>query len=157
MRAVIAVALLWATPAHANWQYTKWGMTPEQVIEASGGTVSKTPEDQQKARGRFGFVELLSGTYTSEDFHFKVDFQFSKNKLEMIGMVPTESDRCKRLQSALTSKYGLPWENRSDRYGPHLIWQDRAHGNTIRFSDVPSASWCLILYDRLEMAGAKGL
>jgi hypothetical protein len=52
MRAVIAVALLWATPVHADWQYTKWGMTPEQVIEASGGRVSKIPEDQQKAQSR---------------------------------------------------------------------------------------------------------
>jgi hypothetical protein len=144
-------------PVHADWQYTKWGMTPEQVIDASGGSVSKIPEEQQKERSRSGFLGKLSGSYTTGDFHFGVDFQFSKNKLEMIALTPTEYDRCKRLQSALLAQYGSPWENRSDRYGPNLIWLDRAHGNTISFSHVPSVSLCHILYERLEIGGAKGL
>jgi hypothetical protein len=82
MRVVVPIALplLLVTPAHANWQYTKWGMTPEQVIDASGNTVSKIPADQQRGKSRPGFVGLLSGVYSTGDFSFRVDFQFVKDK-----------------------------------------------------------------------------
>jgi hypothetical protein len=159
MRVVVSIALtlLWEMPAHADWQYTKWGMTPEQVIEASGGTVSKIPAGQQPGKSRPGFVALLSGVYSTGDFNFKVDFQFAKDKLEMVGMNLVEHDRCKRLQSALLSRYGPPWENRSNNSGPHLIWHDRESGNTVQFSDAPSIYVCHVLYERLEVTGAKGL
>jgi hypothetical protein len=100
--------LVWAVPARADWQYTKWGMTPEQVIEASGGSVSKIPEAQRKGRSRPNFIGLLSGAYSAGDFQFKVDFQFSRNLLEMIGMNLIAYDRCERLKNTLLSKYGAP-------------------------------------------------
>ena len=36
-------ALLIGPAAHADWQYTKWGMTPEQVVAASGGKAALLP------------------------------------------------------------------------------------------------------------------
>ena len=39
---IIAVLLIAQAPeAHADWQYTRWGMTPQQVIDASGGRAVK--------------------------------------------------------------------------------------------------------------------
>jgi len=35
--------LMIAPAARADWQYTRWGMTPEQVVAASGGTAELLP------------------------------------------------------------------------------------------------------------------
>jgi hypothetical protein len=32
-----------APTARAEWQYTRWGMTPEQVVAASGGKAELLP------------------------------------------------------------------------------------------------------------------
>lgn len=39
----------YSVPSRADWQYTKWGMTLEQVIAASGGKV-KLPNPAFVAR-----------------------------------------------------------------------------------------------------------
>ena len=39
-----AAAVLAAAPAHAHWENTRWGMTPEQVVAASGGQARLLPE-----------------------------------------------------------------------------------------------------------------
>jgi hypothetical protein len=35
--AVVGLLLITGSPAHADWTYTKWGMTPEEVLAASAG------------------------------------------------------------------------------------------------------------------------
>jgi hypothetical protein len=40
-------ALLIASSARADWQYTRWGMTPEQVVAASGGKAELLPEKER--------------------------------------------------------------------------------------------------------------
>ncbi len=55
--AVIAVGLAFSTTAaNADWQYTKWGMTPDQVIEASTGQAERiTPLTREyRLRGKLG-------------------------------------------------------------------------------------------------------
>ena len=37
-----SIASVAAIPAHASWEYTEWGMSPVQVVQASKGT-AKTP------------------------------------------------------------------------------------------------------------------
>jgi hypothetical protein len=40
-------ALLITPAARADWQYTRWGMTPEQVVAASGGKAELLPEQDR--------------------------------------------------------------------------------------------------------------
>ncbi|MBI5940147.1 MAG: hypothetical protein HY859_06950, partial [Caulobacterales bacterium] len=42
MLAVVVASLLAATPAAADWQWTKWGMTPSEVVSASDGKAKQT-------------------------------------------------------------------------------------------------------------------
>ena len=66
-------ALLVASPALADWQYTRWGMTPQQVVAASGGKVALLPEAERPrvpplvtaARGEFADGALLLRTVFS--------------------------------------------------------------------------------------------
>jgi hypothetical protein len=46
MRSILAampIAVMLAPCARADWEYTQWGMTPEQVASASGGAVKTSP------------------------------------------------------------------------------------------------------------------
>ena len=38
-----------ASPAGAHWQYSKWGMTPDQVVAASKGTVQRVDPSSDAA------------------------------------------------------------------------------------------------------------
>jgi hypothetical protein len=161
MRIIVAIRLLWAMPAYADWQYTKWGMTPEQVVDASGGSGSKIPLSQQGGKSRLGFTALLVGRYTLGDFSFDLDFQFAKTGLEMVAMelTPYSYDRCKRLENTMLSKYGSPFEGeRGDSLGPlntRMVWHDRQGGNSVLFSNVREVKVCHVTYERLE--SARGL
>ena len=45
---IVACVMLAATPASADWEFTKWGMTPAQVMAGSSGMVSAMPKDEVK-------------------------------------------------------------------------------------------------------------
>ncbi len=47
---IVLAALLVPVDAHADWQFTKWGMTPDEVHAASSGTVLRM--DAKTAKGR---------------------------------------------------------------------------------------------------------
>lgn len=53
MRSTIAalVVIFTASPALADWEYTHWGMTPEQVAAASSGNVKVLPKSERQAAG----------------------------------------------------------------------------------------------------------
>jgi hypothetical protein len=67
VRGWIFLALGFVSPAKADWQYTKWGMTPQQVAAASGGNA------QLETDGRG-----CTGTYRVGKFKFDVTFEFDE-------------------------------------------------------------------------------
>lgn len=68
-----------ASPAYADWQFTRWGMTAEQVAAASGGTVTVGPGDpkEEYAGAKIGAL----GTYVSGEYKFRAVFYFTDRKL----------------------------------------------------------------------------
>ena len=69
--ALIVVPLLPLSPAHADWQYTKWGMSVEQVIRASGGQL-RLPTPQERSAGECcgGVMPGLVGLYRTPTLVF---------------------------------------------------------------------------------------
>jgi len=74
----IVVSIAFAAPAKADWQYTKWGMTPAQVLTASGGQATcKTLSAKEIAASPSLLLEC-SGWYQVGKFKFIALFGFDK-------------------------------------------------------------------------------
>lgn len=94
------------TAAKADWQYTRWGMTPAQVAAASGGKVLAgvgRPGDRVDGQ-EVGAI----GSYTSGVFKFEAVFYFVGGRLADIRLNLIAGDRY-ALKSSLDGVYGRPF------------------------------------------------
>jgi hypothetical protein len=158
--AVGLAAILHACPAAADWQYTKWGMTPEEVVKASGGLVREVPNPAKAGS------ELLAvwGRHTAGDLEFTVSFGFLDGKLNSVLLVfqKREMQNCEDVASALEVKYGPPDINEADGLSKRMIWPKREGEAGIMFRQEETGK-CWVNYRNLlppvpdARARAKGL
>lgn len=112
----MAALVLATSPALADWQYTKWGMTPEQVVAASKGAATATTDEERRQFSTTDgkSVALVKARYTSGSYQFDVHFLFDDGKLSLVSLNLDESDEG-LLAGDLTAKYGPPIDHsRSD-------------------------------------------
>lgn len=77
MRAGLTAALcLLATPAAAHWEYTRWGMTQQQVIAASRGAVRALPRAERRYVPAARIEYRASGEFRSGGLRLTVAFAF---------------------------------------------------------------------------------
>jgi hypothetical protein len=149
----VVLASLSAAHASADWQYTKWGMTPEQVIEASGGSATWiSPPDPPLRSGR---QLLVKSPYSAGQLHFSVTFVFAlpERHLAQVNMTLKGDDAdADLLGQSLVAKYGVPRRGEDDGY-PGLLWRDEA-GNNLVF--VPSGM-AMVVYKPLRKLETNGL
>ena len=159
----LIMALAAVTPlAHADWQYTRWGMSPADVVAASGGAVQVV---EPIAFPNIGRSIKAKGPYTAGDLAFNAAFYFSQDdKLVMIGLGQHGVGECSQTQSALSAKYGAPTDT-GQRDRKRLIWRDEATGTAVEWTDTSALNRltasnkeidCFISYQPLEKA-AEGL
>jgi hypothetical protein len=94
--------------ARADWQYTHWGMTPEQVVAASKGTAQLLPE---KDRPRLPpMVTAAKGDYQDGPLPLRVAFLFAiaTNGLTCVSYGLNTHDNDDAFKAALTKRYGRP-------------------------------------------------
>jgi hypothetical protein len=103
----VIVTILTAAPAYADWQYTHWGMTADQAIAASNGSLSScTPAACKGATGG-KFQPKTIGEYQSGEFKFENIMLFDDaGGLAKVRLKLADPAQITRLQSALVSKYG---------------------------------------------------
>jgi hypothetical protein len=105
---LICAILLIAPTARADWQYTHWGMTPEQVVAASKGTAHLLPE---KDRPRLPpFVTAAQGEYSDGPLQLRATFLFNiaTNGLACVSYGVSNHVYDDALKAALTKQYGPP-------------------------------------------------
>src|ERR1700744_2220675 len=81
--AFAAAVLLFTSAARADWQFTRWGMTPDQVVKASRGAAHNASSDETTANAPVGSSEqmlVIIPTYVTGDLQFIVDFYFDSDK-----------------------------------------------------------------------------
>ena len=128
--------------AKADWQYTKWGMTPEQVVAASGGKAKLLHGVQYPPPH-----EILAGSETTvRDMPLSVNFLFRGRKLTEVhlGHGCDDAREAATLQSALYDRFGRPVR---DERGDNIFqaWRDEKSGDVITFLYVPK-NLCAITY-----------
>lgn len=108
LRAIIIIAaVLAATPAYSDWQYTRWGMTADQTIAASGGLLSPCTPTACKGATGGKFQPKTFGQYQSGEFKFENIMLFDDaGGLAKVRLKLADPAQIARLQSALVSKYG---------------------------------------------------
>ena len=113
---ISAMALVWPISASANWQYTTWGMTIEQVETASKNAASPTTPTvaQQQSPTDHSLTASLSAPYKSGAFSFTAYFMFDNaGKLAGLHLV-LESGNPDALIGAVRIKYGKPVSEDND-------------------------------------------
>jgi hypothetical protein len=121
----VLTALLINTVAYADWQYTRWGMTVEQVAAASKGQLRlcNAACDKQVTDGE---IARLYGQYRSGEFAFTAFAMFNKTtgKLAYMNLKLDNSSQGNALIGALRAKYGEPATKTSSQLMSMFVWRE---------------------------------
>lgn len=122
--ATIGVFLVTTSAASADWQYTKWGMTVDQVIAASKGQMKKCSAvcDKQTTDSA---KALLYASYQSGDFPFTAFAYFDNQsrKLTSVSLRLDDPSKGYELIGALRAKYGEPATSTRSQLMEILVWR----------------------------------
>lgn len=149
---VVAVtALSVSSAAQADWQYTKWAMSPDQVIAASKGAVAAV-DPTKDAEMPWGIKEAV-GTFSSNGREMKASFWFKDHKLTQVNLSSNSESDCVSIANDLNGIYGPP----SDRpTGSSKVWNDSRTGNRILLRGWGSQG-CDLIYSQLATSATTGL
>lgn len=137
------IGIIWAIPAQAAWQYTKWGMTATQVTKASRNTTFVGPNSQGNS--------ALQASYSSGKFKFTAEFSFEGGGLSEVSLLLLAGNP-NELIGSLRSKYGEP-ENET----PGFIhaWRWRTKSDTV--SVMMTNEKTMVFYTPAVGLNEKGL
>ncbi len=146
-----------ASPALADWQYTRWGMTELEVISASDQTI--IPEQNPKMNKR-SLKSRLHGTHfgggVSTRFEFDSYFLFDfSDKLQEVHLELKNGKDCADLAGAIMGIYGpTQADERSPVYSLRKWW-DKSNQNLISLFQIGEK--CTLSYAAIIKPGTRGL
>jgi hypothetical protein len=156
--AAIIVLLLTPRTAYADWQYTKWGMSPEEVVAASNGNAQLLPDTEaKKSRATDNdFITLAKAVRSVNGERFSVSFNFIKHskRLQMVSLDAVDVSRCTMYKSYLFHRYGAPAVSEFD--GTLLIWRDPPSGNAVDWVYSPP-EFCTIRIEPINSDFANSM
>lgn len=148
-----AVCVLLPAPASAHWQWTRWGMTPDQVIAASKGTArAGTGEKSAQGDGTVGVI----GSYDAGGRVFTAKFYFQSGLLAYVVLGSRDWQACLQTVRDLQAVYGKPIEWSDGGAASNATWLDQARGNRVKIVVVPDV-YCEVQYSPIASAAASGL
>ena len=112
--------------SYADWQYTRWGMSIDDVIVASGGIAN--PNSNVERESTENLRALLKAPYQAGRFKFNVQFMFDtwSKKLVRVKLVLLDPSLGSELEDAMKNKYGAPILENS----VGTRWRDEENNNT---------------------------
>ena len=135
LRLSAALALAMATrisPAQADWAFTHWGMTPDQVVSASGGTATILPSEKRTRMDPNHLEMTASGKYRDGTLTYDAGYMFDTegHGLSCVFYNVTGDD-VEVLKKKLTAQLGKPQSESS--YGPmqDVKW---THGDSVELA-----------------------
>jgi hypothetical protein len=162
-RRLALVALLFtASAAHADWQYTHWGMPKDQALLASNGALS--PVLTRRAENPY---IGLRGKYETGDHKFDAALLFDGgDALTGVWLSQRTPAECRSTLGDLTDKYGAGQDATIGRGPARVMWNDQTSGNRVKYiaaarGSLPAAAGeheraCEIIYEPLSKT-ADGL
>jgi hypothetical protein len=132
--AITLTVLLWATAAHADWQYVKWGMTKKAAVDASNGEARflKPGDDVVCAfTTQTPFAMISKKSIGGFDFEVTFCTEGATDRVTSVALSPASGTNLPTLKRTLISQYGQP-----TTMGNTSIWNDSTTGNTISYYDI---------------------
>jgi hypothetical protein len=130
-------------PAAADWEYTKWGMSPEQVVKASAGTVLLTKA--RPAGDGSGLDMRAQGTFASGGMNFDASFGFdAAGRLAFVTYALGEARMNDALENWLIKKYGQPKKTRGEEADVET-WTWSHPGMDIIELDIPDGEPAFVI------------
>ena len=179
---VLALMCCGASAAKADWEYTKWGMSPQQVVSASknlakpgsdlhpdsDGNVTKLVAPFQSGKfsfeAQFGFDaadRLSSVTLVLNDKSADMDMEsmdmddksMSMNHGSMNMDMNTDQGICHDLDVSLNKAHGPPPYHGASHLYAIEKWQDLKNGNNVDYHALYQVG-CYVQYSAIKPAGA---
>ena len=168
----IALALVscGASAVKADWEYTKWGMTPQQVVSASNNLATEGSDLRPDSDGN---VTKLVAPYQSGKFSFEAQFGFdAADRLSSVTLVLNDKSAgmdmdmgadmnmnmdqgvCHDLQGSVKTAYGPPQGGGSAHMQYSIeTWQDQKNKNNVTYTVLDGVG-CYVQYSAIKSAGA---
>ena len=144
---VVLVALATVGSAHADWEFTRWGMSPQEVAAASKGAAPMSAGEPGMRIEGYAIGNV--GTYRHDGYEFRSVFYYRDGALRLIKLELQSGDRgCRGLESDLRKKYGEPISE--DHTPPMDIWTWRDAKNNDHISLLNLVGLCSLQYRPLE-------
>jgi hypothetical protein len=177
---VLALACCAASAAKADWEYTKWGMTPQQVVSASKNLAKEGSDLHPDSDGN---VTKLVAPFQSGKFSFEAQFGFdTADRLSSVTLVLNDKstdmdmdsmemdhksmhmdmdhmhkdmDRgiCHDLDLSLNTTYGPPPYHGASHLYAIEKWQDQKNKNNVDYHALYQVG-CYVQYSAIKPAGA---
>jgi hypothetical protein len=147
LAAIGAALLLGAAPSRADWQFTRWGMSADDAVAASRGSLRRVPFDQKYSRADLACV--VRGNYSVDRDSFEAWLCFdAASKLQLVAL---EKESCSpnlfdRYRAALAARYGTGTGDQRSQYSERITWTDVPGNNSIGLSRFPLTELCIIVY-----------
>ena len=166
----LALVCCGASAANADWEYTKWGMTPGQVAGAAKNLARKSSDLHPDSDGN---VTKLVAPYKSGKFSFEAQFGFdATNRLSSVTLVLNDKSAamdmdmgadttmkmdhgvCHDLGVSVKTMYG-PRQGGAAAHALYTIetWQDQKNKNNVKYT-VLDGIGCYVQYSAIKPAGA---
>ena len=146
-------SMVLATPASANWQYTRWEMTPAEVIAASNGAARNNGNRGFDAEG---VKAKLIAPFTGESEAFTAVFLFDdEEKLKEVTLTPMRQESCPSIRDRLRSHYGQSAADTDMVHAGVTRWDDFDDKNLVVFLQLENDG-CTIQYSKLHNTSPNG-
>lgn len=147
---------LCARNASADWQYTKWGMSPEEVLVASKGKLKPCTPSACKGKNTDSATPKHYGEYRSGEFRFTIVTLFNNRtgKLSTVSLQLLDPTQGPSLIGALRTRYGEPANSSRTQIMSLWIWREKA--DQISVLSIGDSHFTLTYQPRLTESN-KGL
>jgi hypothetical protein len=136
-----------AAEARADWQYTRWGMTPDEVVAAANGAARLGAPPQGKTYE--GFTGRALGRHEADGASFDAYFHFdAAGGLAKVALERTGGAACADLHRGLGARHGRPAKSTRNAFATVEEWRDAAGGNLVRYVLIGELP-CTVTFDRL--------
>ena len=95
-------------PAQAEWEYTRWGMSVDEVVEASEGEAIPVNPQEQILLEDNTQQTLLKSQWSKEGYSFDVFFNFSVDDSQLSEVIFKSTGNNEDLGLAMIEEFGLP-------------------------------------------------
>ena len=162
-----AAKAAWEYTKKPDWEYTKWGMTPQQVVSASKNLATEASDLRPDSDGN---VTKLVAPYQSGKFSFEAQFGFDPtDRLASVTLVlndksagmdmgaDTNMDHgvCDDLLVSVNTAYGPPQGGgTADMLYTIETWRNQKNKNNVTYT-VLYGTGCYVQYSAIKPAGAR--